>query len=364
VGYQGAGTCEFLLDERGNLTFSEMNTRLQVEHPVTELITGRDLVADQLRIAAGEPLGFDQARAATARGHAIEVRLYAEDAEEHFLPATGRVLAVRWPSGEGIRVDEGIDVGAEVGGRFDPMLAKIVAWGPDRRTALARLASALDATVVLGIVTNLRFLRWLVREPVVAEGLARIDTLDRIWPPDDWAARTAIPDEAWSEAAWALAPNDTGDPWGSGWRVNGPPVIRIRSDDVERRVTGVGPGQVSRLERVRDGDVVHLDLAGRSVPFRIAPAPDVDEAARSAGSQASDAAGHVASDVVAPMPGTVIGLHVAPGQAVDPGDPIATIEAMKMEHVVAAPLGGRVADLAVRAGEQVTRGQRLASLEP
>src|SRR4029079_6649496 len=189
-GYGGAGTCEFLVDGRGEPAFLEMNTRLQVEHPVTELVTGRDLVADQLRIAAGEALGLVRV---PATGHAVEVRLYAEDAEDGFLPATGRVEELRWPGGDGIRVDAGIEAGSEIGGRFDPMLAKVVAWGPDRVTALDRLQAALDETVVLGVVTNLRFLRWLVRQPVVRTGEARTDTLDRIWPPDDWPQATAIP---------------------------------------------------------------------------------------------------------------------------------------------------------------------------
>ena len=127
-----------------------------------------------------------------ARGHAVEVRLYAEDAEDGFLPATGRVEALRWPAGDGVRVDAGISVGDEIGGRFDPMLAKIVAWGPDRATALRRLAGALDETLVLGLVTNLRFLRWLVRQPVVLEGQARTDTLDRIWPLHDAPAGVSL----------------------------------------------------------------------------------------------------------------------------------------------------------------------------
>ncbi len=168
-----------------------MNTRLQVEHPVTELVTGRDLVADQLRIAAGEPLGFDQADADAAReagGHAVEVRLYAEDAEAGFLPATGRVEALRWPVGEGIRIDAGIVAGTDVGDRFDPMLAKIVAGGRDRAEALGRLARALDETVVLGLTTNLRFLRWLVRQPVGPrrpgpDRHARADLADRTVGP-------------------------------------------------------------------------------------------------------------------------------------------------------------------------------------
>ena len=129
------------------------------------------------------------------------MRVYAEDAEHDFLPATGRILQLRWPAGDGVRVDAGVDEGDEVGGRFDPMLAKIIAHGRDRGEALDRLTAALDATVILGLTTNLRFLRWLVREPVVRAGQARTDTLERIWPPDDWRQRTRIPDAAWAAAA-------------------------------------------------------------------------------------------------------------------------------------------------------------------
>src|SRR6202008_1365990 len=176
VGYRGAGTVECLVDaDAGSIVFLEMNTRLQVEHPVTELVTGRDLVADQIRIAAGEPLGFDQ-RDVRPSGHAIEVRLYAEDPEAGYLPATGRIARLRWPSGEGIRVDAGVAEGDEVGGRFDPMLAKGIPHGRDRAEALQRLTDALDTTVILGLTTNLRFLRWLVREPAVRDGIARTDT--------------------------------------------------------------------------------------------------------------------------------------------------------------------------------------------
>ncbi len=211
VGYRSAGTCEFLVADDGHAYFLEMNTRLQVEHPVTEAVTGRDLVADQLAIAGGARLaeiGLDQAsvdRSLAKGGHAVEVRLYAEDAENGFLPATGRVEALGFPTGEGIRVDAGIAVGTEVGPRFDPLLAKIVAAGKDRKAAFARLERALDETVVLGLVTNLRFLRWLVREPAVRQGLARTETLGHIWPPDDWPNRSAVPDAAWSAAAALLA---------------------------------------------------------------------------------------------------------------------------------------------------------------
>ena len=364
VGYVGAGTCEFLVDDRGEPAFLEMNTRLQVEHPVTELVTGRDLVADQLRIAAGEPLGLDQATAAQVTGHAVEVRLYAEDAEAGFLPATGRIEALRWPVGEGVRVDAGIAAGDLIGGRFDPMLAKIVAWGPDRTAAFERLAGALDTTVVLGVVTNLRFLRWLVRQPVVLDGEARTDSLERIWPPDDWADRTAIPDEAWSAAALALRPSpEAADPWVHGWRLNAAPSVRLETDDLVRSVAlpRVPP---PAMALVRVGEVVHLDLAGRSTAFRLAPPPDVDAAARAAVAHHAIGTTGGPVDLRSPMPGAILTIHAVPGQVVETGDPIVTLEAMKMEHVVAAPIPGRVLEVHVRPADQVSRGQSLAVIEP
>jgi acetyl-CoA/propionyl-CoA carboxylase biotin carboxyl carrier protein len=349
VGYVSAGTCEFLLDDRGEIFFLEMNTRLQVEHPVTEAVTGRDLVADQIRIAVGQPLGFTQADVAS-RGHAIEVRLYAEDPDAGFLPATGRIEGLRWPAGDGIRVDTGVKIGDEVSDRFDPMLAKIVAHSRDRGEALARLAGALDETLLLGLTTNLRFLRWLVREPAVTSGQARIDTLERIWPPDDWPDRTVIPAEAWPAAARLL---------GGGWRLNGPRSLRLAAESEELTVSPANGASADGASVVA-GEVAHLDLGGRSVAFRVAPAPDVDRAARAAAAHAH-AGG--SAELVAPMPGAVVTVHVALGDSVESGDPIITLEAMKMEHVVVASTPGRVTDLRVAARDQVARGQLLATIE-
>jgi acetyl-CoA/propionyl-CoA carboxylase, biotin carboxylase, biotin carboxyl carrier protein len=371
VGYVGAGTCEFLVGDRGDFHFLEMNTRLQVEHPVTEAITGRDLVADQIRVAAGEPLDLDQAAADASRataGHAIEVRVYAEDAEAGFLPATGRVEVLRWPMGEGIRVDAGIHVGTDVSGRFDPMLAKIIAHGRDRDDALARMTRALDETVVLSLVTNLRFLRWLVREPVVRDGQARVDTLDRIWPPDDWWRRVAIPDPAWDAAA-ALLAQDTSRKgvWAGGWRLNGPGALRLATEDEIRTVrlreasTARGSEQTRPpIASIRVGDVVHVDVGGRSVAFELAPPPDVDRALRAAAAH-----GHAGGpiELTAPMPGSVLTVHASPGARVEAGDPIVTLEAMKMEHVVSAPMAGQLIDVAVHPADQVIRGQPLATIE-
>jgi 3-methylcrotonyl-CoA carboxylase alpha subunit len=357
VGYVSAGTCEFLVDDRGEPVFLEMNTRLQVEHPVTELVTGRDLVEDQLRIASGEPLPLGQTEV-SATGHAVEVRLYAEDAENGFLPATGRIEELRWPTGVGIRIDAGIARGDEVTGQFDPMLAKVIAHGPTRAEALARLTAALDETVVLGLTTNLRFLRWLVRQRVVRQGEARIDTLDRIWPPDDWAERTALPPEAWATAAAALTSTAPADPWRGGWRINGPSSLRLEHG-AEQRSVGVSTSSEPNASVVRAGDAAFVDVAGLSVEFRIAGPPDVDRAARAAASHAGGQA-----ELVAPMPGSVLTVHAADGDRVAAGDPVVTLEAMKMEHVVVAPADGRVAQLRVAPGDQVARGQVLGMIEP
>ena len=371
VGYRSAGTCEFLLGERGEVFFLEMNTRLQVEHPVTEAVTGLDLVEEQLGIAEGRALAVAQGAvdaSLAGGGHAVEVRLYAEDAEGDFLPATGRVERLRWPGGPGMRVDAGIDEGSVVGSRFDPMLAKIIAHGADRAEALDRLTRALDETVVLGLTTNLRFLRWLVRQAPVREGEMRIDTLARIWPPDDWTARAALPEVAWQAAARALAGTGTERRAGAegqargldgGWRLNGPPRIRLATEAGERMVA-IDAAAPRAASVVVIGDVAHVDVVGRSVPFRLAAAPDVDRAARAA--VGSHGGGPV--EVVAPMPGSILTVHVAVGQTVDAADPIVTLEAMKMEHGVAAPIGGRVAELRARPGDQVARGDVLAVVEP
>ena len=363
VGYVGAGTCEFLLDDRGAFTFLEMNTRLQVEHPVTELVTGRDLVADQLRIAAGEPLGIAQGDV-TLDGHAVEVRLYAEDAEAGFLPATGRIERLRWPGGEGVRVDAGVAEGDVVGGRFDPMLAKIIARGRDRADALDRLTRALDETVVLGLTTNLRFLRWLVREPVVRDGEARTDTLDRIWPPDDWAARGTAsrtrpgrpPRRRCSPATRAGAAASASTPRRRpAWR----PTTRPGPSDSRPAATrrrGDRPG-----EAVRAGEVVHLDLAGRSTAFRLAPPPDVDRAA----SAAAAAHGSGRMELRAPMPGQVLSIGAGVG-ATGRGrrcrrDPRGHEDGARGGGA-RRPAASTRSSSAV--GDQVQRGQVLAVVEP
>lgn len=389
AGYENAGTCEFLVGPDGSFVFLEMNARLQVEHPVTELVLGRDLVADQLRIAEGVPLvelGLDQAEVEArleTGGHAVEVRLNAEDPAHGFLPSSGRVVAVRWPADaaafgptgpSGVRVDAGVAAGDVVGGRFDPLLAKVIALAPDRRTALARLADALDHTEVLGLPTNLAFLRRLVRLPVVADGLARIETVES--DAGVATATGAVADEggpsdaAWAAAAQALSAAAGRGAWGGGWRLNAPRELRLAADwgdsGVERTVSvdarGAGDGVPAAPLAALDGDVAHVSVDGASVAFRLAPPPGL---AHTGGrSAAGEAASSGPSELRSPMPGVVVGVHVSPDARVQAGDPIATVEAMKMEHQIVAPGPARVEALLVRQGEQVERGRVVARLAP
>ncbi|HEY4752543.1 MAG TPA: biotin carboxylase N-terminal domain-containing protein, partial [Candidatus Limnocylindrales bacterium] len=286
AGYANAGTCEFLVGAHGSFVFLELNARLQVEHPVTELVLGRDLVADQLRLAVGATLaelGLSQPaieQALSRAGHAVEVRLNAEDPAHEFLPTTGHVVGVRWPDdatafgpvGEaGIRVDAGMAEGDDVGGAYDPLLAKVIAVGLDRDEALARLGAALDATEVLGLTTNLAFLRRLVRVPAVAEGRIRTET---VATDADVAAaargpiEATPPDAAWRAAAAALV--GTAGPvgvWSGGWRANGPARVRLAAtwgDDMVERTVEVEAGEPAPASTrlVADGSVAHVSIDG------------------------------------------------------------------------------------------------------
>ncbi|MBW3612551.1 MAG: excisionase family DNA-binding protein [Chloroflexi bacterium] len=349
VGYVSAGTVEMLLADDGSFFFLEMNTRLQVEHPVTEEVTGRDLVADQLRIAEGATLaslGLEQPP--RMRGHAVEARIYAEDPESGFLPASGRLARVRWP--HGIRVDAGVREGDLVTDRYDPMLSKLIAHGASRAEALDRLRAALDDTLLLGVRTNVRFLRWLLDRAPMREGEMRTDTIAGLDVPG-----LPAPDEThWQVAAGILASGGT-DPWGDGWRLNAPARRRVRHGDQERQVV---PDSVDGPEGVRDGDVVHVEVDGQSLEFSSAGPPTVEEAVRHA------AAGEGGAALVAPMPGRVIAVRARQGDVVVAHQPIVVIEAMKMEHAVVAPTAGTVASLTVEEGQQVQRGDVLGEVTP
>jgi acetyl-CoA/propionyl-CoA carboxylase biotin carboxyl carrier protein len=351
AGYVNAGTVEMLLTDADEFFFLEMNARLQVEHPVTEAVTGRDLVADQLAIAAGATLaelGLEQPP--SPRGHAVEARLYAEDPESGFLPATGRVALLRWPTD--VRIDTGVAQGDVIGDRYDPMLAKIIAHGPTRGAALERLHAALDETTVLGVRTNLRFLRWLLARLEMRDGEMRTDTIAALELPGP-----PVPGPEHWQAAAHLATDGSADPWADGWRLNGPAIRRLRHGEEGRAVPVVGPPPP--IAAVRDGLTIHVDVTGQSVEFTVAQPPTVESAAAHAAAGAEGAA-----VLIAPMPGRVIAVRAREGQSVAAGEVVAVIEAMKMEHAVAAPIDGTVERVMVAEGDQVERGAVVAELGP
>lgn len=355
AGYTNAGTAEFLLADDGTFYFLELNARLQVEHPVTELVTARDLVADQITIASGEALTFSQEDVVLS-GHAVEARLYAEDPWHGFVPATGEVLEVRWPQGDGIRIDAGVSAGDVVGTRYDPLLAKLIASGTDRRQALDRLAQTVQDCAVMGVTNNRGFLRWLVTDDDVRAGTMWTTFIDERWQPDttDEIARSG-----WQAAASALAANlrDTRSQSLPGFRLNAAPRIRLSIEARARTVDVPVASGDEPYASAPDGSVV-LDLDGRAVRATLAPPPTVEAALKNA---THEGAGH--SAIVAPMPGTVIAVRVAAGDAVEAGQVLVVLEAMKMENTVPAPGAGRVANVLVKAGQQVQRAEILIELE-
>ncbi len=387
VDYTGAGTVEFIVsaDRPDEFFFMEMNTRLQVEHPVTEMVTGWDLVEWQVRIAAGEKLTVSQADIAL-RGHAIEARVYAEDPARGFLPTGGDVLAVVEPHAAGVRVDSGLSAGMVVGSDYDPMLAKVVAHGADRAAALRALDRALADTAVLGVVTNVEFARFLLADPDVIAG--RLDTglLDR--RAGDFAAAPAS-DELFIAAAafhWLrLFPAPGADLWEvpSGWRVGdrAPVSIRLRAGERTDHVHITGSPAAAKV-RIEDGEShsLHADLTddrltvtlgGLRSEYTVATADskiwlagggavavleEVREApVRPEDEQTGDA------ELTSPMPGAVVAVGIEEGADVAAGTVVVTVEAMKMEHPLAAPVDG-VVELLVAVGDQVKVGQPLARI--
>jgi acetyl-CoA/propionyl-CoA carboxylase biotin carboxyl carrier protein len=349
AGYTGAGTCEFLLADDGGFYFLELNARLQVEHPVTELVTGRDLVADQLRVATGEPLGFAQ-RDIRLTGHAIEARLYAEDPWHDFVPATGEIVDTRWPASPETRIDRGVATGDVIGTRYDPLLAKLIASGPNRRAALATLDELLEGTSVVGVTNNRGFLSWLATDPDVAAGRMWTTFIDERWQPEE----AEIPERAWAEAATALLADR---PFG-GFRLNAPPRGRVRIGNEVRLVSATKSSATAPHAAGEDGSVC-LDLDGLSVRASLADPPTVDAALR----EATHEGGAGVQTITAPMPGNVIAVRVGEGDEVAAGQVLLVLEAMKMENNVPAPAAARVARVHVAAGQQVQRGETLLELE-
>ncbi|MFL1380334.1 ATP-binding protein [Nocardiopsis protaetiae] len=401
-GYVGAGTVEFIAEAGGggelSFSFLEMNTRLQVEHPVTEEVVavrgerGLDLVELQVRVALGDPLPFGQDDVSWV-GHAVEARIYAEDADRGFLPSGGPVLALAEPSGEGVRVDSGIAAGSEVTSSFDPMLAKVIVWGPDRAAALRRADDALAGYLLLGCVTNTAFLRRLLRHPRVGAGDLSTDLIEST-PPE--AAPEGVPDAVY--AAVALdhmldlePPAPTADRFAvpDGWRIGGAAWTpwRLRAPGGEAllvRVRRAGSGfsvAVGEADPVdararRDGDRLTVSYAGRTRTYLRADDPatahrwlGADGTAWTLHEEPVDAAlrsDEAAADgtVRSPMPGTVLAVPVAVGDTVTAGQALAVVEAMKMEHSVTSPVDGTVATVAVRPGASVPMDAVLVVVEP
>jgi len=361
VDYVGAGTVEFLIDADApdEVFFIEMNTRLQVEHPVTEEVTGLDLVALQLRAAAGLPLDVTP----RLRGHAVEARVYAESPERGFLPSTGTVLLFEPPTG--VRVDAAIETGSEVTGFYDPMIAKVIAFADDRATALARLDEALARTVVLGVDTNIAFLRTLCQDARVIEGDLDTGLIETLLPLDAEKPSPAQLAAARDAVSGSGEPLRTSALWGElpGWRLGAEDAARavfaaLTDDDkevalVDARAVRSRSGVCAAVDR--DG-AVWVAEEGRTV--RLRPLDRRQRmrrrlSAREAGSAATEPEGR------APMPGSVVAVHVADGASVSAGDPLVSIEAMKMEHPVLAPHDG-VVHLLVAVGDQVRRDQPVA----
>ncbi len=377
VGYENAGTVEFLLDSGPSGTgeavyFLEMNTRLQVEHPVTEIVVRKDLVELQLRIAAGEPLPFSQADVVLS-DHAIEARVYAEDSFNGFLPQAGTATYVRWPLSA--RVDAALESGQVVSTSYDPMLGKIIARGPDRESARRALVAALDDTAVLGLTTNTGFLRALA-----ASDEFRDATIDTAWldhntvlEPDRDIARIF--------AAWAAAPRPSDgrhDPFRSdGWRLGADPApVYVELD----QVVTVGPDSVDGRKVV---ELEYTDVPKSHVELRLTLDGVAHQAIGYVGVRAIEMVikgqrfvferpdvfgdhGPVAGDgsLLAPMPGTVLAVNVAAGAEVAEGETLGVMEAMKMELALKAPFAGTVTQVGAAAGDQVTLGAVVFIVEP
>ncbi len=371
-GYRGAGTVEFIVpgSDPSSYYFMEMNTRLQVEHPVTELITGLDLVEWQLRVAAGERLAFAQ-EDVTLTGHAVEARVCAEDPARGFLPSGGTVLRLREPQGDGVRTDSGLSEGTEVGSLYDPMLSKVIAYGPDRATALRKLRAALAETVTLGVQTNAGFLRRLLAHPAVVSGDMDTGLVER---EADGLVSADVPEEVYEAAAAvrleALRPRGDGwtDPFSvpDGWRMGGTPkpaTFHLRvTDPVEHAPRGahtVSGDQVSvTLDGVRHTFHRAADWIGRDGDAWHVRDHDPVAASLTRAGQAG------ADSLTAPMPGTVTVVKVAVGDEVAAGQSLLVVEAMKMEHVISAPHAGTVTGLDVAPGTTVAMDQVLAVIAP
>ena len=391
IDYRGAGTVEFLLDVTGAFYFLEMNTRLQVEHPVTELVAGLDLVAMQIAVAQGEPLGVAQ-NDICLNGHAIEARLYAEDAEQGFLPATGHVHRWSPPQGEGVRVDAGVVEGQDISPFYDPMLAKIVCWGPTRDIARLRLMRALGDTLVLGPTTNRDFLISALSQDAFARGEATTAFIDECFP-QGYAPTARSRSDALvlaiimlftrrrEEALRATARMSSALlGWSSGGRMHSHFRIELGDQTVEcsvavepqAYVVCAGERSASVVWESGDSSFARVSLDGRRVDVCCHFAGDqfflATEHVSLAASDRSDESGAGVTrsgggEVAAPMHGKVVEIAVAIGDSVVEGQKIAVLEAMKMQHQLAAEASGTVKAIHVVAGKQVAANDVLVEID-
>jgi len=397
IGYSGAGTVEFIAEQDGRFYFMEMNTRLQVEHPVTEMITGLDLVELQLRVAAGEGLPFTQ-QDLKFKGHAIEARIYAEDAARDFLPATGRLVHLAFPeTGSEVRVDAGVEAGGEITPWYDPMIAKLIVHGTDRAAALARLAQALREVEVAGVTTNVGFLQRLAgcrafRDAQLDTGLIernREELLSRRSSiGSEFLAAAAYAELVEEERAARERAHGSGDPhspWHSvdGWRLNEDShhdftfvdggeahavrvifqerALRIRLGSTEAALAGEPladgrlllrlDGRAFKVRAVRDASDWHIFSGGEYRRLTLRQPLQGVEDDTSAGSLA------------APMPGRIVQVLAKPGASVKRGEPLLILEAMQMEHTITAPTDGVVEEVHFSPGEQVLEGAQLITLK-
>jgi 3-methylcrotonyl-CoA carboxylase alpha subunit len=366
VGYVGAGTVEFLVGADGDFRFIEMNTRLQVEHPVTEAVTGIDLVEWQLRIASGEPLPVGQADIA-CRGHAVEARLYAEDPAADFRPGFGRIAHLAWPEDEGIRVDTGIREGDIVTVDYDPMVAKIVAHAGSREAACDRLSAALASLRLAGPMTNERFLRAIVDHRDFRTGV--VDTGFLVETLDDLIRTDPVPDPILALAALSgLTGGSTGsnDPWSDsrGWRLGGGASRRIEiSANGENHSFSYRAGEL-----LRDGQPLGADFPEGDVyrdGNRLTVFADGDRYVAEIVDPLTigDGAGSLAGSLRSTMPGIVVATPVAEGERVAAGTVLIVIEAMKVEHSIRAPADGTVVAMPFAVGDRVSEGIELVVFE-
>ena len=378
VGYENAGTVEFLLDsDSGEAYFLEMNTRLQVEHPVTEMVTGLDLVELQLRVADGEPLPVRQ-EDVRLDGHAIEARVYAEDSFGGFLPQAGTTTIVRWPTGAGVRVDHALGSNQVVSTAYDPMLGKVIAHGPDRESARQALVAALDDTSILGLTTNAGFLRALVagdefRDATIDTAwLDRVDIGTDVPAPGDDLPRLLV---SWVSAM--ITATDTGHAFqADGFRLGGPPaptLVELDRPVVVARDVGGAAGTVDGVpvrQLSADNHLLDAIVDGRRVRAVVNVQPHVMEVAWEGQRHVFVRPDRLADSVVvgdgsitAPMPGTVLDVRVVIGQEVAEGDVLGAMEAMKMELTLKAPFAGTVTEVGATVGRQVSLGATLFVVE-